>query len=73
VLDFTSYTAHTAITPAKGGFTRLTGRINVKLSIFNTRAIWPQSVQDNLVTPAKSAGISAARVAAKLPQNDHEG
>ena len=27
VLDFASHTAHTAVTPAKGGFMRLTGRI----------------------------------------------
>ena len=30
VLDFTSHTAYTAITPAKGGFKRLVGRIEVK-------------------------------------------
>jgi hypothetical protein len=30
VLDFTTCKAYTAITPAKGGFTRLTGRIQVK-------------------------------------------
>ena len=30
VLDFSSATAYTAITPAKGEFTRLTGRIEVK-------------------------------------------
>jgi hypothetical protein len=30
VLDFTSGTAYTAVTPAKGGFMRLTGRIEVK-------------------------------------------
>lgn len=30
VLDFASGTAHTAITPATGGFMRLTGHIDVK-------------------------------------------
>jgi hypothetical protein len=30
VLDFTSGKAHTAVTPAKGRFMRLTGRIEVK-------------------------------------------
>jgi hypothetical protein len=30
VLDLRSATAYTAITPAKGEFTRLTGRIEVK-------------------------------------------
>ena len=30
MLDFTSHTAYTAITPAKGGFKRLVGRIEVK-------------------------------------------
>jgi hypothetical protein len=30
VLDFTSGTAYTAITPATGGFMRLTGQIDVK-------------------------------------------
>lgn len=30
VLDFTSGTAYTAITPATGGFKRLTGRIDVQ-------------------------------------------
>ena len=30
VLDLTSGTAYTAVTPAKGGFMRLTGRIEVK-------------------------------------------
>jgi hypothetical protein len=30
VLDLTSCTAYSAVTPAKGGFTRLTGRIEVK-------------------------------------------
>jgi hypothetical protein len=30
VLDFASGQAHTAVTPAKGGFMRLTGRIEVK-------------------------------------------
>ena len=30
VLDFASGQAHTAVTPAKGGFMRLTGRIKVK-------------------------------------------
>ena len=29
VLDFDSGTAYTAVTPAKGGFMRLTGRINI--------------------------------------------
>ena len=32
VLDFTSGKAYTAVTPAKGGFMRLTGRIDVKIS-----------------------------------------
>jgi hypothetical protein len=31
VLDLTSHKAHTAVTPAKGGFMRLTGHIRVKL------------------------------------------
>jgi hypothetical protein len=30
VLDFTSGKAHTAVTPAKGGFMRLTGPIEIK-------------------------------------------
>ncbi len=30
VLDFASGKAHTSVTPAKGGFMRLTGRIEVK-------------------------------------------
>ncbi|MFL5489121.1 MAG: MoaF-related domain-containing protein [Gemmatimonadaceae bacterium] len=30
VLDFISWQAYTAVTPAKGGFMRLTGRIEVK-------------------------------------------
>ena len=30
VLDLSSCTAHTAVTPAKGGFLRMTGRIEVK-------------------------------------------
>jgi hypothetical protein len=33
VLDFTSCKAYTAVTPAKGGFKRLTGRIDVKLKV----------------------------------------
>ena len=30
VLDFTSHKAYTAVTPAKGGFKRLMGRIDIK-------------------------------------------
>jgi hypothetical protein len=30
MLDFASLTAHTAVTPAKGGFMRLMGRIEIK-------------------------------------------
>jgi hypothetical protein len=30
ILDFTSGTAYTAVTPAKGGFMRLTGRIQIR-------------------------------------------
>ena len=33
VLDFTSHKAHTAVTPAKGGFKRLMGRIDVKSKV----------------------------------------
>jgi hypothetical protein len=33
VLDFAAGTAHTAVTPAKGGFMRLTGPINVMFDI----------------------------------------
>jgi hypothetical protein len=33
VLDFTSRKAYTAVTPAKGGFERLTGRIDIKLKV----------------------------------------
>jgi hypothetical protein len=32
VLDLTSCKAYTAVTPAKGGFMRLTGRIDVKIA-----------------------------------------
>jgi RibD C-terminal domain len=33
VLDFTSHKAYTAVTPAKGGFMRLMGRIDVKSKV----------------------------------------
>jgi hypothetical protein len=33
VLDFTSHRAYTAVTPAKGGFKRLMGRIDVKSKV----------------------------------------
>ena len=44
VLDLTSCKAYTAVTPAKGGFMRLTGRITSNLSSLKSwQVVWPRS------------------------------